>query len=125
MTVVDSVGWLEFFSGGPLAKSYEKHLQPISEVVAPTIVLYEVYKIMKREKGEKEATAAAVQMQRGRVVLLTEGISISAADLSLEHQLSMADAIVYATTLQEGAKLVTSDKELKDLPQVVYYPRSS
>lgn len=123
MTLVDSVGWLEILSSGSLAKSYEKHLEPISEVVVPTIVLYEVYKKLKRDKGEREALAAVAHMQQGRVIPLTEDTGLSAADLSLEHRLSMADAIVYATALQEGAQLVTSDKELKDLSQVVYYPR--
>lgn len=125
MILVDSVGWIEFFTDGPLAASYAKHLQPISEVVVPTVVLYEVYKKIKREKSEEEAFMAAVQMQRGRVVPLTDELSLSAADLSLHHHLPMADAIVYATALQEKAKLATSDKDLKDLPQVIYYSKSS
>ena len=123
MILVDSVGWLEFFTDGPLARSYEKHLHSLSEIIVPTIVLYEVYKKMKLGKGEKEAALATAQMQSGHVIHLTEGLSLSAAEVSLDHQLSMADAIIYATALQEKVKLVTSDKDLKDLPHVVYYPK--
>lgn len=122
-TLVDSVGWIEFFGGGPLAGRYAKHLDPASSVVVPTIVLYEVYKKIKRERSEEAALVAVSTMQTARMVPLTEPLSLTAADLSLRYKLGMADAIVYASALQEGAQLVTSDKDLKDLPQVIYYAK--
>ena len=125
MTLVDSVGWIDFLSDSSLASHYEKHLHPMSEVVVPTIVLYEVYKKFKRERGEEMASMVIVKMQMGLVVPLTERLAIHAADIALRHRLSMADAIVYATALQEKAKVVTSDKDLKDLPEVIYYSKSS
>ncbi len=125
MTVIDSSGWIEFFSEGPLASHYEKHLGSLSEIVVPTIVLYEVYKKYKRESGEQGALTAVFHMQKCRIVPLTEELSLEAADLSLQYGLAMADAIVYASALQEKAKLITSDKALKNLPQVVYYSKSS
>ena len=64
-------------------------------------------------------------MQECRVIPLNEQLSIWAAEVSLEHGLSMADAIIYTTALQERAKLVTSNKDLKDLPEVIYYPKPS
>ena len=125
MTLIDSSGWIEFFSEGPLASRFEKHLGSPSEIVVPTIVLYEVYKKYKRETGEQGALTAVFRMQECRVVPFTEELSLLAADLSLQHGLAMADAIIYATAVQENATLVTSDKRLKDLPQVVYYSKSS
>lgn len=125
MTLVDSVGWIEYFTDGPLAGDYAKHLQKPSEVVIPTIILYEVYKKIKGERSEEEALVAMTTMHQARILPLTEGLSIVAADVSLRHKLAMADAIVYASAIQEGARLVTSDKDLKDLPQVTYYPRKS
>lgn len=124
MILVDSMGWIDFLSDGPLANHYEKHLHSMSEVIVPTIVLYEVYKKFKRERTEKEALMIFVKMQTGKLVPLTERLALQAADVALQHRLSMADAIVYATTLQENAKVATSDKDLKDLPQVIFYPKS-
>ena len=121
MTLVDSVGWIEFFTDGPLAAKYAEYLQKPSEVLVPTIVLYEVYKKIKSERSEEAALVAVATMQNARVVPLTEELSLSAADVSLSHKLAMADAIVYASALQENAKLVTSDKDLKDLPHVTYF----
>ena len=125
MTLVDSVGWIEFFTDGPLAQDYAKHLQKPSEIVVPTIVIYEVYKKIKAERSEEEALVAITTMQNARMVPLTEELSLAAADASLRYKLAMADAIVYASAFQEGASLVTSDKSLKDLPNVTYYPRKS
>ena len=123
MTLVDSVGWIEFFTDGPLASEYAKYLQQPSEVIVPTIVLYEVYKKIKSEKSEDAALVAVATMQTAHVVPLTEELSLSAADVSLSHKLAMADAIVYASATQEDAKVVTSDKDLKDLPHVTYFPK--
>ncbi len=123
MTLVDSAGWIEFFTDGPLASEYAKYLQKPSEVIVPTIVLYEVYKKIKRESNEELALVAVATMQNARIIPLTEELSLSAADVSLGHKLAMADAIVYASTLQENAELITSDKDLKDLPHVIYFPK--
>lgn len=123
MKVVDSSGWIEFFVGGPLASQYAKYLEKPSEVIVPTIVLYEVYKKIKLEKGEGIALIAIGTMQSARLLPLTEELSLQAADLSLDHKLSMADAVVYASALHENVDLITSDGDLKDLPHVTYHPK--
>jgi len=122
--LVDSSGWLEFFTGGPHAGAYASHLKNLREVVTPTIVLYEVYKIIKRERSEEEALAAAAQIGKSRLIPLSDIIALTAADVSLTYRIAMADAIVYATSLTEGAKLVTSDADLASLPGVLYLKKS-
>lgn len=124
MTLIDSSGWLEFFTGGPLAGDYAHHLKELEQIVTPTIVLYEVYKVIKRQRSEEEALAAAAQMGKTHLVPLTDSIALTAADVSLSHQLAMADAIVYATALTENAKLITSDADLAALPGVSYLKKS-
>jgi predicted nucleic acid-binding protein len=123
MTLVDSSGWIEFFSGGENAGRYGSYLEELSEVITPAVVLYEVYKIVKRERTEEEALLAAAQIQKTRVVPLSESLALAAADVSLEFRLAMADAIVYATARVEDAELVTSDKDLRGLPGVTYIPK--
>lgn len=118
--LVDSSGWIEYFAGGPLAERYAAYLTPTTQLVTPTIVLYKVYKEIKRERGEETAIVFAGRLSATQVVLLTEPIALLAADVSLRHGLAMADAIVYATAQDQGAKVVTSDADLKDLPGVVY-----
>jgi len=122
--LVDSSGWLEFFTDGPLAQAYASHLRNPQEVVTPTVVLYEVYKVIKRQRTEEEALAAAAQVGKTRVVALDDQVALTAADLSLAHHLAMADAIVYATALMQGATLLTSDSDLASLPGVTYLRKS-
>ena len=120
MILVDSSGWLEFFAAGPLADEFSAYLSDLEEVVTPTIVLYEVYRWIKRQRSEEDALIAAAQMQKTRVEPLTETVALTAADLGLEHGLAMADAIVYATAGLRSAKLVTSDQDFADLPGVIF-----
>ena len=120
MILVDSSGWLEFFTEGPLAEAYSEHVRNPREIVTPSIVLYEVYKIIKRERGEEAALAAAAQIGKTHLVPLTDALALTAADLSLAHGLAMADAIVQATALFTGARLITSDSDLAGLPGVTY-----
>lgn len=118
--LLDSSGWIEYFIGGPLADRYAAYLSSRHSLITPTIVLYEVYKKLKRERGEETALALIGQIHTTQLVPLTESIAYLAADLSLRHGLAMADAIVYATARDNEAEVVTGDADLKDLPGVLY-----
>ena len=124
MILVDSSGWIDFFTDGGNAAKYGSYLEKPSEVVTPTIVLYEVYKLVKRERTEEEALLAAAQIQKTRIVPLSDSLALAAADVSLEFRLAMADSIVYATARAEDAELVTSDSDLRNLPGVTFLPRA-
>lgn len=118
--LIDSSGWIEFFTDSPLAGRYATYLTPRHEVVTPTIVLYEVYKKIKRERGEETALLCAGRLNTTHVIQLTDSIAYLAADMGLRHGLAMADAIIYATAQDQGAEIITSDADLKDLPGVLY-----
>ena len=120
MKVIDSYGWIEYFSDGPLAKKYASYIEDANEndAVTPTVVVYEVYKRLKKERGEQIALEAYAQITRTRIVELDEQSALKAADMSLERGLAMADAIVYSTARAYSAQLITSDKDLKDLPGI-------
>ena len=124
MKVIDSSGWLEFFLDGPLGSQYAAYLKEPQQVLTPTTVLYEVYKVIKRDRTEEEAVVASAQMGKTHVVPLTDDIALTAADASLAHHLAMADAIVYATALTYQAKVVTSDSDFENLEGVIYLKKS-
>lgn len=115
--LIDSYGWIEYFSDGPLAKKYASYIEDMNEnnMVTPTVVVYEVYKRLKKEKGEQVALEAYAQITRTKIVPLDDDLALGAADASVEKGLAMADAIVYATAKAYSAQLITSDKDLKDL----------
>jgi predicted nucleic acid-binding protein len=122
MTVVDSCGWIEYLTDSSLAPQYEKYLQKPEEVITPSLVMYEVYKKVKKEKGEELALSVVAQMEKTKVVTLDEEIALLAGDLSISHLLPLADAVVYGTAMREKAKVVTSDSHFKDLDDVVFLP---
>lgn len=98
-------------------------LEPVGDVVTPTLVLYEVYRWARRERDEETAMLVAGQMTRSRIVELDQTIALVSADLALEHGLAMADAIVYATARTRGAEVLTSDADFEGLDGVRYLPR--
>lgn len=120
MRLIDSYGWIEYFSDGPLAKKYAPYIEDVNEnnTVTPTVVVYEVYKRLKKEKGEQVALEAYAQITRTRLVPLDDALALSAADTSLKMGLAMADAIVFTTAKTFSADLVTSDPDLKGLDGV-------
>ncbi len=125
MKLVDSSGWIEYFTDGPLAARFGQLLVDEASVLTPTIVLYEVYKLVRRERSEEAALAAVAVMQRTNVVPLTEAVALTAADLSLAHGLAMADAVVYATGRLHDAEVVTADEDFRGLPGVAIFGKKA
>lgn len=123
MNVVDSSAWLEYFAEGPNARHFASVLKVPGELVVPAVTLYEVFKVVLREADENAALQAVAALQKGTVVDLTPKLAISAAKLSLQHALPMADAIILATTHAHGATLWTQDVHFKDIADVRYFPR--
>jgi toxin FitB len=113
--VIDSSGWLEFFTDGPQAEAFASPLRRPSEVAAPTIAIYEVYKWIKRQRSEEDALYAVAAMRKTSVIELTDELALAAADVSLAHGLAMADAIMLATARAVGADLLTLDSEFQGL----------
>jgi len=116
--VVDSSGWLEFFTEDTKANLFEPYLREPFQLV-PVIVLYEVRKILLLRHTQTVADHFVSIVLRYTIVPIDQQIALNAAALSIQHKLAMADAIVYATAVHVGAKLVTSDSNFSDLPGVI------
>ena len=120
MISIDSYGWIERFTDGPKAPEYNKVIDSAKpeELVTSAIVLYEVYKKVKKRKGEEIALEAVAALNQTKVVTVDQTLSLEAADYSLDRGLHMADALVYATARHHSAELFTSDDDLKGLANV-------
>ena len=123
MIIVDSCGWLEWFTNGKLADNYERYLVDQDNILMPAIILYEVYKILKREVGEEKALLAAGYMKNSPVIPFDEVFALAAADIALKESLAMADAIIIAIARSNNCAVITSDADLKDQPDVEYIPK--
>ena len=123
--VVDTCGWIEWLTDGPLASRFEPFLRQIAEVVVPTPVQFELYKWVRREADEAKALEAIGLTEQGRVAPLSTAIALLAADLALAHRLSFADALIYATARHHEVLLVTADDHFRGLTGVEYYPKGN
>ena len=120
MIIVDSCGWLEWFTDGKLANKYRKYLADQENLLMPAIILYEVYKILKREVNEEKALLAVGYMKNSPVIPLDETLALSAADVALQENLAMADAIIVATSRLYNCTIISSDSDLKNQPNVSF-----
>jgi len=113
--LIDSTGWLEFLTDGEKAALFEPYFRQANRLLVPTLVIYEVYKRLLTIEGETAAEGFFAFALRSNVVVLNDMIAVKAAELSLNHQLAMADAVIYATARAYDAELVTSDPHFEGL----------
>jgi len=123
VNIVDSSGWLEYFADGPNADRFASPLGNVAELLVPSITLYEVFKIVCRQRGEDAALQAVAVMQQGKVMELSSSIALLAAKLSLDLKTPMADSIILATAQIHDAVLWTQDNDFEGIPGVKYFPK--
>jgi predicted nucleic acid-binding protein len=119
---IDSFGWIEWFTKGPKAPQYKQVIESTKpkEIITSVVVLYEVYRKIKKLKGEEEALLAVAALSQTTIVPIDQTISLEAADYSLEYNLHFSDALVYATARHFKAKLYTGDADLCSLKTVCF-----
>ena len=120
MNVIDSCGWLEYLAGGSNADFFEAALTDDTALLVPAITLFEVARVLARQRGPAAAEAALSFMARGRLHDLDADGLLRAAQASLLHRLAMADALIWQTAADHGALLWTQDADLASLPGVRY-----
>ena len=120
MNVVDSSGWLEYFADGSNADFFALAIESVSELVVPSISIYEVFKKVLQERGESEGFQAVATMQQGRVVDLDATLALRAAKISAELKLPMADSVMLATAQVHEATLWTQDADFEGIEGVEY-----
>ncbi|NQT74430.1 MAG: type II toxin-antitoxin system VapC family toxin [Chloroflexi bacterium] len=124
MNVVDSSGWLEYFADGPNAEFFAPAVENTSELVIPSISIYEVFKIVLQQREESAALQAIAVMQQGIVVTLDTNLALNAAKISIEKSLPMADSIMLATALSYEAILWTQDSDFSGIDGVKYIEKT-
>jgi predicted nucleic acid-binding protein len=123
MNLVDSCGWLEFFSEGPNADFYADAIEHVETLIVPSICLLEVFKKVLNDKGEDAAIEAVALMNQGRVVDLDASIAISAAKIGADRGLPLADSVILATAKSIGALIWTQDSDFEGIEGVKYIPK--
>ena len=119
--VVDSSGWLEYFTDSDRASLFAPAIEDTAKLLVPVITIYEVCKKVLRDRGENDALQIASIMQAGQVIDLDCALALEA----MRFPLPLADSLIYATAMRHGATLWTQDEHFKTLPHVRFFPRNS
>jgi len=120
MNLVDSSGWLEYFAGSEHANFFASSIEDTENLIVSTINVYEVFKRILGQRDEHSALQAVAIMEQGHVIDLTSEISMSAAQISNEYKIPMADSMIYATARASKATLWTQDADFEGLENVQF-----
>lgn len=125
MRLVDSSAWIEYLSGSALGLDVQCRFPDQDEWLVPTIVQLEMTKWLVREQLTDTANQLTAFSGDCVVAVLDTATALHAAEVAVQHRLSTADAIVYATALAYGADLLTCDSDFDGLPGVVYVAKTT
>ena len=103
MNGVDSSGWLEYFGAGKNAGFFAPAIEDTDQLLVPVICIYEVFKRVLQQRGLGAAQTNIADMYSGQVIDLDASLAISAAKISAEMKLPMADSIIIATARSKNA----------------------
>ena len=125
MNLVDTSGWIEFFSDGPYASYFLEALRDMDKVIVPTLCFYEVFSYVMREMSDSEALQVVAFMQQSQSVDLTDAIAVFAARLSAKHNIPLSPGITLATAQLNNAVIWTQEPHLQYFPGVKYFPKKN
>ena len=123
MNIVDSCGWLEYLADGPNAEFFAKPLKDINKLIVPSISILEVFKRVLQQRDEESALQTAAVMQQGKIVDLNVSIALSAAKISSDLSLPLADSVILATARLHNATIWTQDSDFENIAGVKYAKR--
>lgn len=121
--LVDTCGWIEWLINGKMVSHFEPYLKNINQLIVPTLVQFELYKWICREKNQDIALEIIGVTEKATTVPLDTHLALLAADIAKHYQLAMADAIIYATSQKYDVELITSDEHFCKLPNVKYFSK--
>jgi toxin FitB len=68
MNVVDSSGWLEYFSGSERADFFAPVIEDSDQLLVPVLCIYEVFKKILQTQGHSAAETHAADLLMGKVI---------------------------------------------------------
>lgn len=119
--LVDTCGWIEWLIDGKIAPQFEPYLKNVSHLIVPTLIQYELYKWICREKNQDTALEIIGVTEKATIVPLDTHLALYAADVARQYQLAMADAVIYATAQKHNVELITADEHFLKLPRVKFF----
>jgi predicted nucleic acid-binding protein len=120
MNIIDSSGWLEYFAEAENAAFFAPAIEDIENLLVPVICIYEVFKRLLQSRGLDVAETRIADLYKGLQADFTAPLALSAAQISVEYKLPMANSIILATARAFEATFWTQDEHFKEIPGVKF-----
>jgi len=120
MNLVDSSAWLAYFADEPTAEFFAEAIEDHELLIVPSVCIYEVFKVVLRERGEDDAFTAIAAMEQGMVVDLDADLAIESASVGLEEGLAFADSVIYTIAKKHNATIWTQDSHFSGKKSVQF-----
>lgn len=120
MNVVDSCGWLSYFTQDGNADFFAPVIEDCNHLLVPGIVVYEVCKRLQILYGKDKHDLGLRYLKKARLATMDWDVFVKAAAASRQYQLHMADAIIWQTAQTHASMLYTQDAAFEGLPGVRY-----
>ena len=121
MNLVDSSGWLEYFTNGKNSDRFASVIEDTEGLIVSSLNIYEVFKKVIAERDENAALEAVAVMQQAKVMDVTSSIALQAAKFSYIFKIPLADSIIYITAIENNAIVWTQDADFKGMEGVEYF----
>ncbi|PIU21084.1 MAG: hypothetical protein COT15_04285 [Candidatus Diapherotrites archaeon CG08_land_8_20_14_0_20_34_12] len=121
--VLDTFAWVEYFTNPKRGKIVEDYLAA-NEIFTPEIVLIELSCKAAREGWDFDKCLNFIKA-KSSIVSFSETLikNVGGIYIKLKEKspnISLADAIIYTTTMLCGAMILTGDKHFKGLEKVLF-----
>jgi len=123
--VIDTYAWIEYFKGSNEGIKAKKFIEGEFELFTPSMVIAELSDKYRREDlSDKWATRIQFIGLCTKILVLDADVSDKAGELKQHlkknyRDVGLADAIVFAHSLNIGARILTGDKHLKNLKNAI------
>jgi len=121
LNLVDSSGWLEYFTNGKNSDRFASVIEDTEGLIVSSLNIYEVFKKVIAERDENAALEAVAVMQQAKVMDVTSSIALQAAKFSYIFKIPLADSIIYITAIENNAIVWTQDADFKGMEGVEYF----
>jgi toxin FitB len=125
VNIVDSSGWIEYFTAGKNGPLFRKVILQNDNLIVPAISIYEVHKRLSQLTPADTVNECIAVMQKARVINLTPERAVAASHIATQHQLAMADAMMYAIALEFDALFWTQDVDYKGLANIEFHAKNT
>ena len=113
---IDSSIWIEYL----IYSKFQEIIKSEEFLLTSVLSLFEIKRKLERLKIKKEDVEKSIKFIESKsiIILIDSQTAKHAAEMSIKYNLAAIDALIYSSSVEQNATLVTMDHHFKELPQV-------